>query len=315
MRLLILTLFLFLTQCSSSAQSVLDKARGLGLGELRGSEVTAYYSDGFQARADSIRILLADSVDFFEDRLGVEQRYDIVLLNERDWSQLTEIPYGLPFVSGPPFIVCIPATSDHALGEAISKALGHRDLGFGQTEDEVVNSFIELIGFHELGHIYARSYGLDFPNKWTFEFAATYLAFFYLEENYPEKSRLWQEVSGALLEELKPAHTSLEKFEELYVGLGVRNYAWFQIAFLARAVTVYEEVGIDFLQVWRRNGLPADSKTYHIDELNRLHNGFVNWAEKYSLVPILSNFPLQRSQRFQYHAGPITMGFRDGDRF
>jgi hypothetical protein len=71
--------------------------------------------------------------------------------------------------------------------------------------------------------MYANAYGISFPNKWTYEFAATYFAYFYLDQNFPKQSEIWFDVSKILVKELTPRYTSLNDFEEMCVRVGGRK--------------------------------------------------------------------------------------------
>jgi len=72
-----------------------------------------------------------------------------------------------------------------------------------------VNTFVSLIGFHEMGHIYAKDFGMIFPNKWTFEFAASYFALCYLKDERPEMGKLWLDASEILVNEMNPEYKSI----------------------------------------------------------------------------------------------------------
>lgn len=229
---------------------------------------------------------MAKSVVFFETNFQIQVHYSIAVLDSNDWVKIARIPYGLPFESGPPFVVCIPASSENILADTIKDAIVGRALGekFSMTDEGIVNLFVSLIGFHELGHIYARTYGIKFPNKWTSEFGATYFAYAYLEENCPKESEIWRDVSRVLANKIKPDRTSLLDFEKLYVRVGVQNYAWYQVVFLLRVSEVYQDLGIDFLKTLKRKNRPLTSESYSVNQLEAINPGFVEWAQKYRLL-------------------------------
>ena len=93
---------------TGSAQSTLEKIGQLQLNAIDGN-VATFYADGYRERAASIATLLSASTDFFEKEFGVRETFSIALLDSTSWVKITEIPYGLPFVSGPPYVVCLPA--------------------------------------------------------------------------------------------------------------------------------------------------------------------------------------------------------------
>jgi hypothetical protein len=188
-------------------------------------------------------------------------------------------------VSGPPYIVCIPASSENVLSNIIARAIDGYELQdkYGMTNNEITDLFVSLIGFHELGHIYARSYGATFPNKWTFEFAATYFAYFYLDRNFSKERDIWIEVSNIIIKEIQPRYTSLKDFEVKYSGVGVENYAWYQVAFLLQVEKLFNNQGKDFLNKLQHHTWGSASTTEFVDEMNEIGVGFNQWAQRYNL--------------------------------
>ena len=215
------------------SQSALEKVKELDLQTYEGS-FTTYFSEGYNEKANDVSGLLNNSTAYFENNFDIKKTFALAVLSEKDWSKVTQIPYGLPFVSGPPYIVCIPGNSENKLGSVVKNALNNSNLmkKYSLKSSELTEQFISLIGFHELGHIYATELGINFPNKWTYEFAATYFAYLYLKETAPTKNMLWLDVADLLLDEIEPKYKSLKTFEELYVRVGIENYAWYQVVFL-----------------------------------------------------------------------------------
>jgi hypothetical protein len=134
-----------------------------------------------------------------------------------------------------------------------------------------------------LGHIYANEYGISFPNKWIFEFAATYFAYFYLEQNFPRQAEIWGNVSEILVKELEPSFTSLKDCKEMYVKVGVKNYAWYQALFLVRVMEVYPQHGIGFLMKLKDYPWPLGSTSEYLNEMETISLGFITWAQNYHL--------------------------------
>lgn len=291
--LLFVLIIVFSLTCScndSNAPSMLEKVEHLNLKTIDGS-IKTYYANGYKESAENTLNVLHNSIKFYEENFDVKQSFALAIIDSVSWKKITQIPYGLPFVSGPPYIVCLPASSDNALSEIISTAIDGYELNThnGMSQEEIVNLFISLIGFHELGHIYANAYGISFPNKWIFEFAATYFAYFYLEQNFPRQSDIWVDVSEILVKELEPSTTSLNDFEEMYVRVGVENYAWYQAAFLVRVMEVYRQQGIEFLKKLKMHQWPSDSPSEYLQEMETIGPGFVKWAQNYHLYNSESN--------------------------
>ena len=287
----VLILLLFLSySCSAPSPSMLKKVKRLKLNTIEGS-IKTYYSDEYKERAETTLKLLNKSIKFYEDNFDVKQTFTLAILDSVSWEKITHTPYGLPFVSGPPYIVCVPANSNNVLSKTILTAMDGYELNTqnGMTQEEIVNLFVSLIGFHELGHIYANEYGISFPNKWIFEFTATYFAYFYLEQNFPKKSDIWSDVSEILVKELEPSYTSLKDFEEMYVKVGVKNYAWYQALFLVRVMEVYPQQKIGFLKKLKDHQWPLGSTSEYLNEMENINSGFINWAQNYHLHNEKSN--------------------------
>lgn len=272
------------SSCNTAAQSTLEKVKALNLHSIEGN-IETYYPEGFKDLAEANLNLLNNSNDFFEDHFEVKQSFSIAILDSASWVNISAIPYGLPFVSGPPYIVCIPANSENVLSNTILTAIEGYDLStqYGMTNEEIVDLFVSLIGFHELGHIYANAYGASFPNKWTFEFAATYFAYFYLDRNFQRERDIWIDVSKILVEEINPRYTTLDDFEEMYVRVGVENYAWYQVVFLLRVQELYEKQGITFLNNFKNHQWSSASQSNYLNEMEDIGSGFNSWAEEFGM--------------------------------
>lgn len=272
------------SSCSYQDQSTLSQVRALDL-HLYDGGIETYYPEGFKGRAEANVNLLNNAIGFFQDNFGVKQSFSIAILDSVSWAKITSIPYGLPFVSGPPYIICIPANSENILSNTIMTAIDRYNLNvqYGITNEEIVNLFISLIGFHELGHIYASAYGASFPNKWTYEFSATYFAYFYLDQNFQKERDIWVDVSEILVEEINPRYTTLEDFEEMYVRVGVENYAWYQVVFLIRVKELYESQGITFLNELKYHQWNSATSSHYLNEMENMGSGFNSWAKKFQL--------------------------------
>ena len=280
----IFLILIFSSSCNAPAQSTLDKVRALDLNFIDGS-IETYYSDDFQSRAEDTFNLLNYSTGFFEDHFKVRQSFSIAILDSVSWSKITSVPYGLPFVSGPPYVVGIPANSENALSRMVLAAIDGYELNtqYEMTDEEIVDLFVSLIGFHELGHIYAGAYGISFPNKWTYEFAASYFAYFYLDQNFQKERDIWTDVSEILVEEINPRYSTFDDFEKMYVRVGVENYAWYQVVFLLRVKDLYEEQGITFLKNLKKHKWISASSSHYLNEMEDISSGFKSWADKFYL--------------------------------
>ncbi|MBD3274869.1 MAG: hypothetical protein GF372_06130, partial [Candidatus Marinimicrobia bacterium] len=194
------------------------------------SPITTYYSPGAESQAQAIQGMLREAAEYYEANLGVEADISAAVADASHWSEITNVPYGLPGVTGSPPLVYFPADNDHELFKLLLSAIQNSELPacLLLPPDSLAQQFVRLIGFHELGHVYASAYGLNRPNKWVYELQASYLAYAYLRERHPEMASLWQQTSSLLANQIKPAHTTLADFEEMYVRVGIENYSWYQ---------------------------------------------------------------------------------------
>lgn len=271
MRLTYFLVLVFCISCSSPPLSTLEKVKALDLNSIDG-HIETYYPAEYEDRAIANVNLLSKSTGFFKENFGVDQTFSIAVIDSVHWEKVTSVPFGLPFVSGPPYVVCIPAGSENILSNTIAAAIDGYELNaqYGMTNKEIVDLFVSLIGFHELGHIYAHSYGATFPNKWTFEFAATYFAYFYLDQNFVKERDTWIDVSKIIIKESKPQYTSLKDFEMKYTGVGIQNYAWYQVVFLLQAEKVYKIQGKAFLTELKTHTWKSNSETEYLDEMEEI---------------------------------------------
>ena len=247
--------------------------------------ISTHYSPAAESQAHSIQGMLREAAEYYEETLGVEAEITAAVVDASDWSEITNVPYGLPGVTGSPPLVYFPADNDHELFRLLKSTIQESELPscLLMPPDSLAHQFVWLIGFHELGHVYASEYGLNRPNRWVYEFQASYLAYAYLRERHPGMASLWQQTSHLLANQIQPAHTSLEDFEEMYVRVGIENYSWYQGVFQQRVHEVYNTRGLDFIREMKNVTWSQPEEVYFINVLQELDPGFVSWAEKYGL--------------------------------
>lgn len=274
------------TCVNASAQTLLDTIQALHP-DSGVAGIAVHCAERKMDLAASTAEMLRGAAGFYAEHFEVRQPLALAVLDKTEWTKVTSIPYGLPFVSGPPYIVVLPATGDHPLFRHVDDALDRSDLParYSMTNEEISSHVLSLIGFHELGHLYAKAFGLEFPNRWTFEFAATAFAYAYLDQCLPITASLWVDACRALAHAGNPAHTSLRDFETLYVGVGIADYARYQAVFLLRVKEVHDAHGIQFLSHLRDVNWPATSPTQYVTELEAIAPGFNRWADKFQLLP------------------------------
>lgn len=269
------------------------KVSELGLPMLSG-EVTVYYSEGFAERAAHLQKIVEAAKSFFQkpEVLGVELELGLAVLGPEDWARWTRMPYGMAHISlGDSPAAIMPATEDNMLihsalanREQVSEEI-HRRLGELETtyEEAAVVMFMDLLGIHEIGHIYSEAYETWPTQKWLSEFLATYLAYAFFRDSIPEAAKLWDTMMDSNVETYEQGHTTLADFEELYVRVGGSNYGWYQAKFHQRVREVYEKYGISFVHALQKslaeNPEAAEGDPFRLQELDSFSGGFVEWAE------------------------------------
>ncbi|MEM9723378.1 MAG: hypothetical protein AAGA10_29180 [Bacteroidota bacterium] len=287
--ILILTLTISTAQTDEEDLSLEERVENLGLDNTDTGE-KVFYSKGYLARGNAISQQIEKARIFYLDSLGIEVELSIALLDTADYNKVSPgIPYGLPFVSFEN-LVFLPA--DTSLGavkemyapfketasEAILSSL--RKVGFAY--EEALRRMVDLIGFHELGHVQNDAYAIDSKQPWFDEFMASYFCYTYLQHNEPTLAIIWNSITRAGFEGHTPRYTSLDDFNELYFGVGVGDYSWFQNAFQERIRAVYPQKGIDFIRlVQKRLSDPAfkpETANELLEVLEEIEPGFVEWA-------------------------------------
>jgi hypothetical protein len=264
-----------------------EQVRGIGVEVLPGA-VPTYHTPGYVERARALQRLVEDGRRFFADSLGLRAEVNLAVLSGADWSRLTPVPYTIPFFSPGAAMIFLPATT---AGPVVDDYLASRprlpasrlrqihDAGF--SFEEGAHKMVDLIGYHELGHLYLRAYGIQPPGHWVNEFLATYFAYAYLRRAQPHLAELWdgmvQPAPGS-----RPPHTSLADFDRLYFGVGPENYFWYQGTFAARVSEVFAARGLGFLAAVRETfpegaAAPADGDEV-LARLERIEPGFIVWA-------------------------------------
>lgn len=271
--------------------SSLSRVQSLGLPQLAG-RVPTYYLPDTHDRAAEIQSKLQDMADFCHRHLALDVDLGLALLGPQEWAAVTEeIPYGLPWVSGePPYVTVLPATQDHALAALTRQVAARQPYGLDaeRSLDHRVETFIALIGFHELGHVVTQRYGISAPTLWLNEVLASFVAYAYMTAQAPDWADLWQTICEGYIEAVEPQHTSLTDFEQLYAGVGGDNYVWYQGVFRVRVHAILQRSGLDFLRALKdvlgeANGQDSTDRLF-LDALEQIVPGFHAWAHHYRLV-------------------------------
>lgn len=284
---------LVLAGCRDSGRSKsLETVTELGLPKLTNRVIT-YHSVGGKARAEKLEADIADMAAFYRERLGTQVDVTVAVLNPQDWARVNPGPYGLPGVYGDPPLIFMPAAPGgmasqfmQARKDAIPPEILKAYLQANNTSFEVVaEDFVDLIGFHELGHALCERYGINRQCKWLDEFVASYFAYAFISEQRPELKRVFDLLGRPSYR--RPNTTSLADFEQLYDG--VDDFGWYHGMFEAHIRDLYPRMGIGFLEQLKASfpsqshpvgqAAPALSSDTVLDKLEAFAPGFKAWAE------------------------------------
>jgi len=281
--------------------NLVARMRELGLATLSG-KVPAYYSSGHREHAEKLQAAIEDMNVFYRGSLGVEADVSLALLDAKDWKNVTGDEYSLPHVAGKPRVILMPATSDNpvfALIEARKEAIPPEQLQAFLKEQNttfatVAAEFVDLIGFHELGHTLNDQFGIDPKNLWLSEFLANYWSYAYIMQRQPEWKRVFDLLGRP--SKVRPRNTSFEDFERLYDQ--VDDYGWYQGMFEMRVREVCPRLGLKFLRDLKKQfplnpGTPWSVKPLStrmkpvdlLGQLEKIAPGFQKWAKGFSSPP------------------------------
>ena len=254
--------------------------------------IRVYYSPGHEKRALELRGMIEDAMQFYERRLQIKEEITLAVLTPEQWRRVgLQVPYGVPNVSHSPRVIFLPATTNNATTEATlnlrnkaSRATLRMIKASGFTYEEGASKSVDLLGLHELGHVYGDAYGINAANRWLGEFLATYFAYAYLRQRHPKLARLWEGISHAYVDGIEPKHTALEDFERLYFGVGLNNYGWYQAKFLLKGAQIHQAKGLKFLEEVRRAFPKSERESVPLEvalsRLEKISPGFVAWSKE-----------------------------------
>jgi hypothetical protein len=216
-----------------------------------GGQLPTYYSAAYQEHAAKLQAAIEDMNGYYEARLGVQANLILSVLDSNDWTKVTGQPWGLPGYHGDTPLFFMPAASGSpafvlmmARKDAIPPPMLEGFLKDNHTTFEAAaDQFVDLLGFHELGHTLTTNFGIEPRNHWLAEFLASYWMYAYIAERQPQWKRVF-----ALLgrpSKIRPRNTSLEDFERLYDE--VDDYGWYQGLFEIHIQQVYSQLGLQFL--------------------------------------------------------------------
>jgi hypothetical protein len=254
---------------------------------LNGFTQTYYFSPGYQERARDIAVFMENAGNFFQKEIGFTPKTNMYILAPNDWKTIAAKPlqnvYGFPhnisssrlaiaaedndfWRSFLPPVDKIPPT----MADQVRKAYGKADGTYSMMP------FFDLLALHEMGHSYTSQAGLKMHRHWMSELFVNIMLHTYVAEKQPQFLPALQTfpdmVVGAGTAEY--SFTSLEDFERLYatLGMGPKNYGWYQCKFHSAAKEIYNAGGKEIMKkLWdalKRHQVPMTDKEF-ADMLNK----------------------------------------------
>lgn len=199
---------------------------------------------------------------FLTELFDFRPRVVAMVLAPEHWQRHGTFPvYGMPHFMGQDTLVVASQDNDVWRGmEPPMEALSSSVLSAGQRVYGLPDGslaygpFFDLVAVHELGHIFHLQAGVEFQRLWLREFFCDLCMHAYVALREPESLSAVETFPAMIVAggEDHLQHRSLADFERLYVGVGIREYGWYQSQFLFAAKRVFEVQGVDVLRrLWR----------------------------------------------------------------
>lgn len=233
------------------------------LDTIKGANQTIYYSAGRDKRAKSIAGFMDSAMAFFENEVRFTPRTKLYILAPQEWKAFAATPllnvYGFPHNVDSGRLVIASDENDfwasflppveklpRQLAAQITKAYRQPDGTYS------MRPFFDLLALHEMGHSYTAQAGLKMHRHWMSELFVNIMLHTYVAEKQPQLlpalEAFPEMVIAAGTSEYK--FTSLEDFERLYptLGMGAKNYGWYQCRLHAAAKAIYNSGGSGVLK-------------------------------------------------------------------
>lgn len=264
---LTLALLLLSNCCSGQDTSEATTVDSLLLEELTGFSQTFYFSPGHEARTKNIAEFLEGAGSFFQTEIGFTPTTKFYILAPKHWKFVAAKPlrdvYGFPHNIDLVRLAIAAEDNDFARSflppvdklpapilAQVKKAYGNPDGSYSMMP------FFDLLALHEMGHSYTAQAGLKMQRNWMSELFVNIMLHTYIAEKQSALLDALETFPGMVVGAGSDEHkfTSLEDFENLYstMGMGPKNYGWYQCKFHTAAKDIYEAGGKNVLKrLWQ----------------------------------------------------------------
>ncbi|HOX81838.1 MAG TPA: hypothetical protein PLJ60_05300 [Chryseolinea sp.] len=260
---------IFLSLCNFSfAQDTLKTIpKPFPLEELKGYTQTFYYSKGSEERAKSIALFIENAGAYFQKEIGFTPKAKVYILAPQHWKDFAAKPlwdvYGFPHNVDDGRLVIAAEDNDFwrsflppvdklpaPIARQVTNAYGKPDGSYSMMP------FFDLLALHELGHSYTAQARLKMHRYSMGELFVNIMLHTYVAEKQiellPALEAFPNMVVAAGTAEYK--YTSLNDFERLYptLGMGPKNYGWYQCKLHSAAKDIYNSGGKSVLtKLWK----------------------------------------------------------------
>lgn len=259
--------YLFLFCKVSFAQDTAKVIEEVALKSLAGFTQTIYYSTGREARAKDIALFIENAGRYFQTELQFTPRTKIYVLAPEDWNayaaKAIQGVYGFPHNVDHERLVIASDDNDFwrsylppvnqlppPIAAQITQAYRKADGSFSMMP------FFDLLALHEMGHSYTAQAGLIMHRHWMSELFVNIMLHTYITEKQSELLPALEAFPAMVVSAGTADYkfTSLEDFEKLYttMGMGPKNYGWYQCKLHSAAKDIYNAGGKQVLiKLWQ----------------------------------------------------------------
>jgi hypothetical protein len=262
------SIFVLLFCNFSLAQDTAKTSNGpFPLEVLKGFTQTIYYSPGHEARAKHIAVFMEHAGDFFQKEIKFTPKTTLYILAPQHWKDVAAKPlhevYGFPHNIDHARLAIAAEDNDFwrsflppvdklppQVAAQIKEAYGRPDGTYSMMP------FFDLLALHEMGHSYTAQAGLKMHRNWMGELFVNIMLHTYVAEKQPERLPALEVFPNMVVGGGTAMYkfTSLEDFEKLYatLGMGPKNYGWYQSKLHAAARDIYNTGGKRVLRkLWK----------------------------------------------------------------
>lgn len=262
-KMILLYVFIVVLQLNLLAQQavpVANEQKKTPLIELKGFSQQIFFSPGHEGRAKEIAARSDKAITYFNGLFGFTPNTKLYILSKVDWSAYAApIVYGMPHFPDSSRLVIAAEDNDFwqsflppldklpaSLAAKVKLAYGREDGSYSMMP------FFDLLALHELGHGFHNQAKLKMHRKWMGELFVNIMLHTYIAEKEPSLLPALETfpdmVVGAGSAEYK--FTSLVDFERLYekMGMGPKNYGWYQCKLHSAGKDIYNAGGEEALK-------------------------------------------------------------------